>query len=156
MPQAPDWLENGLWLVLGLGLVAMLLGELRWLRGIRAMPAETCRACGADLPPPSQGASPSSGRSCDQCGAPALVSAPQPALRPSNPMVAALQSRPLAGIGVAWGVILWALMDVAWPLLGGDGTGFQLVPALTVLPLYGLGGLAFGWLASLLRDGRGR
>lgn len=156
VPQAPDWLGDGLWFVLGLGLVAMLLGELRWLRGVRATPAETCRACGAALPPPSQGARPTSDRVCDQCGAPALVSAPQPALRPSNPFIAALQRRPLTGIGAAWGVILWALMEVAWPLFGGEATGFQLVPTLTALPLYGLGGLAFGWLASLLRDGRGR
>jgi predicted DNA repair protein MutK len=68
----------------------------------------------------------------------------------------ATQVAVLAGIGAAWGVILWTLMEVAWPLLGGEGTGFQLVRALTVLPLYGLGGLAFGWLASLLRDGRDR
>jgi len=156
VPQAPDWLGDGLWLVLGLGLVAMLLGELRWLRGIRAAPAETCRACGAALPPPSPGERPTSDRSCDQCGAPALVSPSRTALTPSNPIVAALQSRPPAGIGAAWGVILWALMDVAWPLFGDEATGFQLLPALTALPLYGLGGLAFGWLASLLRDGRGR
>jgi hypothetical protein len=153
MPQAPDWLGDVLWLVLGLGLVAMLFGELRWLRGLRARPPEHCRACGADLPPPSQGASPGGARACDQCGAPVLTTSTAAALS-SNPLIAWLQQRPLAGVGAAWGLILWAVMSLAWPLLGGSGEAFQLVPALTGLPLFVLGGLVFGLTASALR-GRG-